>query len=81
MKYKSIHSSKAVIALAAKLIHLRRHAITKDSKKAINIINQYIKLWPGGKQKSDTFINSLGEVCPPMYWIPFITAVIIPPTN
>lgn len=44
MKYKSIHSSKAVIALAAKLIHLRRHAITKDSKKAINIINQYIKL-------------------------------------
>ena len=44
MRYKTIKSSKEVIALASKLLHLRRHAITEDSKKTIEIINQYIKL-------------------------------------
>ena len=46
MKYKTIQSSKEVIELASRLVHLRRHAITDDSKKAVSIINQYIKLEP-----------------------------------
>ena len=25
------------------------------------IINKYIKIWPGGKQYSDKFINSFGD--------------------
>ena len=40
------------------------------------IINgiQYI----GGQTSPDEFIkNQAGEVCPPIYWIPFIIAVII----
>ena len=27
----------------------------------INIINQYIVFWPGGKPKSDTIINIVGD--------------------
>ena len=35
--------------------------IIENTNIGMRIINQYIKLWPGGKQKSDTFINSLGD--------------------
>lgn len=35
--------------------------ILENSKLGIKFINHYIKLWPGGKQQSDTFINSIGD--------------------
>lgn len=33
----------------------------ENSQMGINIINQYILFWPGGKEKSDTIINSVGD--------------------
>ena len=33
----------------------------ENSQMGLNIIDQYIVFWPGGKQKSDTIINSVGD--------------------
>ncbi len=33
----------------------------ENTQMGINIINQYITFWPGGKPKSDTIINSVGD--------------------
>jgi len=35
--------------------------ILENSKKGVYIIDNYLTLWPGGKQSSDSFINSLGD--------------------
>lgn len=35
--------------------------IIENSNIGIMIINKYIKIWPGGKQYSDKFINSFGD--------------------
>ena len=35
--------------------------IIENSKQGIRFINKYITIWPGGKPKSDTFINSVGD--------------------
>ena len=33
----------------------------ENTQMGMNIINQYIVFWPGGKQKSDTIINNIGD--------------------
>ena len=33
----------------------------ENTQIGMNIINKYIVLWPGGKQKSDTITNSIGD--------------------
>ena len=33
----------------------------ENTQMGINIINQYIVFWPGGKPKSDTIINIVGD--------------------
>ena len=33
----------------------------ENTQMGVNIINQYIVFWPGGKPKSDTIINSVGD--------------------
>lgn len=33
----------------------------ENTQIGINIINKYILFWPGGKPKSDTTINSVGD--------------------
>ena len=35
--------------------------ILENTQMGLNIINQYIVFWPGGKQKSDTIINNIGD--------------------
>jgi hypothetical protein len=35
--------------------------ILENTQMGMNIINEYIVLWPGGKQKSDTIINNIGD--------------------
>jgi hypothetical protein len=35
--------------------------ILENSQVGVNIINKYIVFWPGGKPKSDTIINSVGD--------------------
>lgn len=35
--------------------------ILENTQIGLNIINQYIVFWPGGKQKSDTIINNIGD--------------------
>jgi hypothetical protein len=35
--------------------------ILENTQMGINIINQYIVFWPGGKPKSDSIINSVGD--------------------
>ena len=36
--------------------------IIENSNLGIKVINQYIKFWPGGKPKADTFINIIGDI-------------------
>ena len=33
----------------------------ENTQTGISIINKYIVFWPGGKPKSDTIINSIGD--------------------
>jgi hypothetical protein len=33
----------------------------ENSQMGIHIINKYIVFWPGGKPKSDTIINNIGD--------------------
>ena len=35
--------------------------ILENTQMGMNIINQYIVFWPGGKPESDTIINSVGD--------------------
>jgi hypothetical protein len=35
--------------------------ILENTQMGINIINKYIVFWPGGKPKSDSIINSVGD--------------------
>lgn len=35
--------------------------ILENSKKGVYFIDNYLTVWPGGKQSSDSFINSLGD--------------------
>jgi hypothetical protein len=35
--------------------------VLENTNVGINIINQYIVFWPGGKQSSDTIINNIGD--------------------
>ena len=35
--------------------------ILENTQIGLNIINQYIVFWPGGKQESDTIINNIGD--------------------
>ena len=35
--------------------------ILENTKYGIFIINKYFTFWPGGKPKSDTIINSIGD--------------------
>lgn len=33
----------------------------ENTQMGVNIINRYIKFWPGGKPKADTIVNNLGD--------------------
>ncbi len=33
----------------------------ENTQMGVNIINKYIVFWPGGKPKSDTIINNVGD--------------------
>lgn len=35
--------------------------VLENTQMGINIINQYIIFWPGGKPKPDTVVNSIGD--------------------
>ena len=35
--------------------------LIENTNIGINIINTYIKFWPGGKPYKDSFINSIGD--------------------
>lgn len=35
--------------------------IVENTKMGVHFINTYIKIWPGGKEKPDLVINSVGD--------------------
>jgi hypothetical protein len=35
--------------------------ILENSKQGIKLIDNYIKIWPGGKKNKDSFINIIGD--------------------
>ena len=35
--------------------------ILENTQIGMNIINKYLLIWPGGKPKSDSIINSIGD--------------------
>ena len=42
----------------------------ENTKMGMNIINKYIVFWPGGKPKSDTIINIVGDTFGAMFgWL------------
>jgi len=34
----------------------------ENTKKGMYVINNYLKIWPGGKTSSDALINSIGDI-------------------
>ena len=36
--------------------------IVENSKPGMLIINKYFKLWPGGKPRSDSIVNIIGDI-------------------
>lgn len=66
-QYSLLHLATGIIAyfwglsfMAWIYIHLL-FELLENTDKGMHIINTYIKLWPGGKSKSDTFINSFSD--------------------
>lgn len=44
--------------------------IVENSNLGMNFINNYIKIWPGGKPKSDSLLNMTGDTIAAMLgWI------------
>ena len=37
--------------------------IWENTQIGINFINRFIVFWPGGKEKPDSIINSIGDTC------------------
>jgi hypothetical protein len=65
-KYSLLHFATGIIAYYWNIsfvlwfiIHLLYEYI-QNTEQGINIINE-IKIWPGGKDKQDTFLNSIGD--------------------
>ena len=66
-KYSLLHFATGIIfyyfniSLLNSLIIHTLFEIIENSKFGIHFINKYLKFWPGGKPKSDTLTNSIGD--------------------
>ena len=67
-QYSLLHFSVGVIAyffgfsiIQWTIIHIMFELI-ENTQTGMFIINKYFKFWPGGKNYSDSFINSFGDV-------------------
>jgi hypothetical protein len=67
-QYSLLHFAVGIIAyflniniINLLIIHLIFEFI-ENTKTGINIINKYLLFWPGGKNFSDTSMNSLGDI-------------------
>lgn len=64
-KYSYLHFASGIIAnywgisLIIWIIFHLVFEILENTKIGMYIINKVIRAWPGGKEKSDTFINSM----------------------
>ncbi len=66
-QYTLLHMATGVIAYFFRLslpswilIHIVFEYI-ENTKEGMYMINTYLKIWPGGKPKADTFINCVGD--------------------
>ena len=66
-KYTYLHFAMGIVAyfwnisLPNWLILHTIFEIVENTQMGMNIINNYIVLWPGGKQNSDSIINIVGD--------------------
>ena len=66
-KYTYLHFAMGIVAyfwnisLPNWLILHTIFEIVENTQMGMNIINNYIVLWPGGKQNSDSIINIAGD--------------------
>lgn len=67
-QYSLLHFTSGVVCRYLNLsfiLLLVLHIIfeyVENSQKGMYFINNYFKLWPGGKTSSDTFVNSFGDI-------------------
>jgi hypothetical protein len=66
-QYSILHLASGIVAyffninlLLWLIIHILFEVI-ENTNKGIYIINNYLLFWPGGKPKSDSIINSIGD--------------------
>ena len=66
-QYSLLHFSVGVIAYFFNIklytwiiLHIL-FEITENSNQGIHFINKYLLFWPGGKLKSDSFLNIIGD--------------------
>lgn len=66
-QYSLLHIATGIIAYFWKIsfpIWMVLHfafEVVENTEFGMDIINQYIRFWPGGKNEADTFINSVGD--------------------
>lgn len=66
-KYTYLHFAVGIVVYFWKISILNwfiLHTIfefLENTQMGMNIINKYIVFWPGGKLKSDSIINSIGD--------------------
>lgn len=66
-QYSLLHFAVGIIAYFWNIpfnVFLALHIIfeiVENTKSGVHVIDTYIKIWPGGKLKSDTVINSIGD--------------------
>ena len=66
-QYTLLHSATGIIAyfwnftlLETFILHTI-FEIVENTETGISIINNYFKMWPGGKPYADSFINIIGD--------------------
>ncbi len=80
-KYSLLHFATGIIfcflniSFINSLIVHTLFEIIENTKQGIYFIDNYLRFWPGGKKKSDAFINSVGDTI--FFLLGWLTAFII----
>jgi hypothetical protein len=66
-KFSLLHLASGIVAYYWNITFIQwftLHAIfefVENTESGVNFIDTYLKIWPGGKEKSDTLLNNSGD--------------------
>lgn len=67
-QYSMLHFAVGIIAyfwnislMTTFILHIM-FEIIENTQHGMYFINNYMKMWPGGKPNADSFVNSLGDI-------------------